>query len=338
MRDRVIHIFQHHRWLRHCLFWAVSVTFLTWYFAVGPFISWIDLLYAGLLHLSLVPVVYLNLRIFIPRLLERNWYLRYLLAVAASLLVGYGIHELTFEVLVPQLKTVSLFLVSFAEWQILATLFASHWILSTLLHLSGSWWTSQQLERENLQLSLQSLQAQVNPHFLFNSLHSLYALSLQQSPRTPELLLSLSEMLRYMLYHSQANRVPLAQELEYLNHLVAFQRVRADDHVTIHWEVVGEPGQLEIAPLLMVPVVENAFKYGIGPGPSDIFIQLRIEHGHLQLTTRNQKWPQAEIQSETGGIGLSNVQQRLALQYPNGHQMEVSETDDSFTLNLNLAL
>ncbi|MEL6535995.1 MAG: histidine kinase [Bacteroidota bacterium] len=339
MSHPFITIFFRYTWIRHSLFWAVSIYTLGHLFAASAETSFLDYLYSGMVHLSVLPLVYLNLRVLVPKLFSQERYGLYLLACAMNVLLAFGIHTISFQYLVPQLAHWSYYMVDFIPQVSLLFLFAIYLGISTLLSLSKSWWIKQQLEKENLQLSFKALQSQINPHFLFNSLHSLYALALKNSPQTPDLLLNLSEMLRYMLYRTSAQKVPLSEEVEYLHHYVAFQKLRTEEHVDIQWEVELENPSM-IAPLLLVPLVENAFKHGVGPEASFVHLKLVCQENQLVFTGKNSRWPELAKSSpkESSGIGMENVRQRIQLMYPNQHQLEVNQTETEFHISLSLTL
>lgn len=337
MSHWITRFLQQQPWLRHLLFWGVSLTGITWYYATSGALGLIDWAYAGVLHVVLVPWVYFNLRWLVPCFLRRERYGQYALGLLLGGLAAYGLHELIFRGLMPHLANWSFYMVSFYQWQPLAWLLGIYGAACTLLKQSQGWWRTEQLERENLALSLAALQAQVNPHFLFNSLHSLYALARKQAPNTPELLLALSDMLRYMLYQAREERVSLAQEVEYLEHYLAFQRLRTDDSTTIQWEVVGDPTALQVVPLLLVPLAENAFKHGLGPGPSVINLSLEITPQGFSFTSQNTLWPDQK-RLDSGGLGLDNVRQRLQGHYPKRHSFSAAPQGKEFLVHLMVKL
>ena len=331
-------LFNKHGWIRHILFWAVSLWVMTYMASQNSIPTKIDVLYALMIHAALLPLAYINIRVLIPYLFSKEKPLAYLGCVLIMLAVCFGIHHFTFIWVVPELSRWSLYMVDFMPTSSLIFLLAIYWGVSTLLTLSKGWWRSQQLERENLKLSLQALEAQINPHFLFNSLHSLYALALKKSDQTPELLLSLSNMLRYMLYRTQEEFVPIEEEINYLNDYIAFQRLRSEDTVSIGWEISGNPKGVQIAPLLMVPLIENAFKHGIGPGDSEIHLLLEISEHQVNLRTTNTLWPKKAQAQQDGGIGIENVRKRLVMVYPDRHALSIKSTEDEFSINLTLQL
>jgi LytS/YehU family sensor histidine kinase len=153
----------------------------------------------------------------------------------------------------------------------------------------------------------------MNPHFLFNTLNSLYALSIKGSPDTPEGIMKLSQLMRYMLYESGRGRVYLVKELEAIGYYIHLQRLRMPAHVPIAYEVQGEVGDKLIEPMLLLPLVENVFKHGL----THIAICLEVRDRQLVLRTRNslRKVPVGGA----GGIGLQNLRRRLQLLYAGKH-------------------
>lgn len=187
---------------------------------------------------------------------------------------------------------------------------------------------------------LRLLEAQVNPHFLFNTLNSLYALSLTQSPRTPDLLLALAELMRYQLESTRRPRVPLGEELDYLRSYAQLQAIRLGPRCPVQVELPteAEAAGRTIAPLLLLALVENAFTHGTRRA-SGSFVHLRLAlHGsRLGLTLRNALPPPAPAQPGTG-TGLPNTRQRLALLYPGRHHLHAAPAAAEFQTDLTIDL
>lgn len=189
------------------------------------------------------------------------------------------------------------------------------------LALDGLIRDKQQKENE-----LRHLKEQLNPHFLFNTLNNLYGLSVTASPQLPELMLQLSELLRYSLYQTNQAYVPLKKELDYISNYVALERIRLSGKVDIQMEITGNYTDLYIAPLLLIIFVENGFKHFSSPdtGRAYIHIQLHTTDSRLQLNIKNSV-DNSHIQSKThGGLGLKNVKQRLSLIYLQKHSLEIT--------------
>lgn len=193
------------------------------------------------------------------------------------------------------------------------------------------------LQREQLTTELAFLRSQINPHFLFNTINDIYALTYQQSPQAPEALLKLSELLRYMLREGAGDFVALQSEVDYLNNLVALQRIGAKGNAYIHFEVEGNAGRQQVASLLFVAFVENAFKHGVLNDPAHpVLIRMQAADERIDFMVRNQY--HHSQQDKTPGIGLANVKRRLELLYPGRHQLQIAEGTADYTIHLTLQL
>ena len=187
---------------------------------------------------------------------------------------------------------------------------------------------------------LHLLKAQIHPHFLFNTLNNLYGLALARSDQTPEAVLRLAELLDYMLYRTQAPRVPLADEVAHLRTYVALEKLRYDDRVTVAFEADGPFHDAAIAPMLLLPFVENAFKHGVRPNPGAAWVDLRaaLAGSTLTFTAANGTPPAAAYGGEGEGLGLATVRRRLDLLYPGAHTLTVDDAPGRYTVTLHLTL
>jgi len=195
------------------------------------------------------------------------------------------------------------------------------------------------LEVEKLNLERDFLKAQLNPHFLFNTLNNLYGLSLRNDEHTPEVITQLSEMMRYTLYESNTELVPLEKELQYLQNYVKLEKMRYKQDANIVCEVHEEQvnGQM-IAPLLTFTFVENAFKYGLKRRHEGfISILILITHNSFYFSVKNDK-PETKKISELGGIGIDNARKRLQLLYPSRHTLSIVDTGNTFSVELTINL
>lgn len=219
-------------------------------------------------------------------------------------------------------------------------------LLATTILAIGKEWLVQQrvqrdLERRTLQSELAFLKSQINPHFLFNTLNNLYALSLKKSDKAPELILRLSEMMRYMLYECNHKTVALEREIQYIQNYLELERVRYGDKARIEFDYAGDdPEPYQIAPLLFIPFLENAFKHGLSHhlGGGFVEILLYIENGQLDFTIQNSKSDLREERYFKGGIGLKNVQRRLELLYPQHHELTTEDQPDLYSVSLHIDL
>lgn len=198
-----------------------------------------------------------------------------------------------------------------------------------------------QRKQATLQAELNALKAQVHPHFLFNTLNNLYALSLNQSAKSPQLILNLSNILRYMLYECNTGEVLLNQEIAMLQQFISLEKLRYEDRLDINFNIYGDTDGKLIAPLLMLPLVENAFKHGAGEQMGDawININLYVMRDELKLKISNSKVAGANNRAgKTGNIGLQNLMKRLELIYPTSHSLKIMDDHDTFLAVLDLRL
>ncbi|MGE7776891.1 sensor histidine kinase [Chitinophaga sp. NPDC101104] len=210
------------------------------------------------------------------------------------------------------------------------------------IKVAMEWFKSEQqkeaLKVANLNAELRFLRSQINPHFLFNSLNTVYSLAHRQSPETEHALVKLSNILRYMIYQSNEDQVLLANEIRYLEDFIDMQRLRLAKSIPVEMSVSGDPAGLRIAPMLLIPFVENAFKHGVSyEEPAWISVGLDIsEGGQLRLTVRNRLLERR--MAEKGGVGLGNTLKRLELMYKDAHEITIREQGDEFIADLKIAL
>ncbi len=199
-------------------------------------------------------------------------------------------------------------------------------------------------ERKNamLQAELNFLKGQLHPHFLFNSLNNLYALSLNNAPQAPGIILGLSNILRYVIYECTADRVLLEREIEVLKDYIRLEQLRYEERLDLNLNIDVEPAAWQIAPILMLPLVENAFKHGAGETMHHpwINIELRVAKGELWLKISNSKPEPAPAPSnkQGGNIGLKNVRHRLQLLYPEAHSLHWFDEEDCFIIEMMVTL
>lgn len=191
-------------------------------------------------------------------------------------------------------------------------------------------------EQANLSSELNALKSQVNPHFLFNTLNSIYALSLREKAElTGTSILKLSGLMRYSAAQATMDNVPLALEIDNLNNYLELQRLRLADHVKLEFSLLGNSEGMSIAPMILVPFVENAFKHGVNPDlESEIKIQLRIDEKKLEFRVENKLVPVILDSFEENGSGLENTRKRLSLIYGKDHDLQIKKTETHFKVLL----
>jgi len=217
--------------------------------------------------------------------------------------------------------------------------------LGWLFKVVEDWFLHQQ-ERHNLVTArntaeLAFLKSQVNPHFLFNTLNNIYALTYTKSDEAPGAVLKLSELMRYMLYESNSSdgkpqKVPLSKEVKYLENLIDLEKIRVAG-AQVHFKAEGNTDLYRIEPLLLITFVENAFKHGDLTNPeSPLTVLLSVRNGVLTFITKNKKSNRQK--DSVGGIGLQNVERRLALLYPNQHTLTINNENGSYVCHLEINL
>lgn len=196
------------------------------------------------------------------------------------------------------------------------------------------------LENANLNAEVNLLKSQINPHFLFNTLNSIYSQAHARSDKTEFSILKLSELLRYVIYESATDRVPLENDVQYIHNFIELQRLRLPDRIQPDYRVTGNLEEKVIAPMLLICFIENAFKHGISyTTPSTIKIHLDIENENLFLYVNN---PIVEndnsIKEGPGGMGIPNVRRRLELLYPGRHELSIQKENRQHTVHLKINL
>jgi LytS/YehU family sensor histidine kinase len=204
---------------------------------------------------------------------------------------------------------------------------------ATALALARRWVTTDQklkeVEAERATAELRNLRSQINPHFLLNTLNNIYALTAFDTPKAQQAIQELSKMLRHILYDYQQPKVTLSDEVEFLQNYVNLMRIRLSDSVDVKFQTFIANPQLEVAPMVFISLVENAFKHGVSPSePSFIHIQIESADNQIVCDIQNSNHPKTANDHSGHGIGLVQVQRRLELTYPDHYQWEHGPTDD----------
>ncbi|MBB4079338.1 sensor histidine kinase YesM [Lewinella aquimaris] len=339
---------RHKKLLLHIAFWLMYASFFYYQIAFGrkeeP--EWSRVLPDFSFHiLGLLTISYLNYFVFLPRLLQTQDLGRYLLRfLPVFAVLSYLFLLGKRAILLPFLGRDSwAYSTRFAVSVIITSLFIV--VFVGLLRFVEHYFLleAERKEMENRQLTseLRFLRAQVNPHFLFNTLNNVYYLAVNQSPQTADVIAKLSGMMRYMLHESNHATVPLDKEIAYMENYIDLEKMRLNDEIPIAFEVQGGRAGARIVPLILITFLENAFKHGISNSGcrSWITVSVKVEGKVLHYNVRNSRVEEHEkTVSEKSGIGLVNVRRRLKLSYPNRHQLTVTETDEEYAIHLQLLL
>jgi two-component system LytT family sensor kinase len=343
--------------LLHLLVWMLFAFILlfyqplTWNIAL-PYQFWIK--QSGVL-LMLVVVFYINSNILVPQLLMKNNNLGFMLIILAiTIAAGPLINILDESLHLPQLMERAFNAVGvvrpprrrdrFDIFLVMMTLMIVG--ISTSVTLIQKWQADKQLrealEKERIGSELSFLKAQINPHFFFNTLNNIYALTHVDVENSRRALHKLSRMMRYLLYDTQAGITPLSKEVSFIVDYLELMKLRLNDTTKVSFEGPLLNQDIQIAPMLFLPYIENAFKHGVSAVErSVIAIELSLEDKVLEMKVTNTIFNEnADIVDSYGGIGLSNTKRRLDLLYPGKHTFSAHKTEESneFVVHLTLTL
>lgn len=286
------------------------------------------------------PVVYG----FIPHLLMKGRYVAFIATVAAWGLGGIYFNSLYREYVFIPLQDFLGFKVIFRDtkevgsYLCMTTTAAEFSILSLFKHWTIKQQEWRQAEQEKITAQLELLKAQLHPHFLFNTLNNIYGFALGYSPKTPQLILKLSSLLSYMLYECRANDVLLEKEVEIMKHYIDLERERYGDKIDISINIEGSIRDRFIAPLLILPFLENAFKHGTSEQIERpwMSVDIVVKDDVLKCKVINSK--NEVVLFHENGVGICNIRKRLELLYPQKHELKLADEGAFFVVALSLEL
>jgi sensor histidine kinase YesM len=298
-----------------------------------------NFLYVVVFHLSIVAAVYFNLKFLLVRYLNKSKFIKYLLGIIVLLfgaaIVNYCLFNFFIDKLFPSLFYISYFKI----WELIFIL-KVYLIISILIFLVTQYIEMLIARQDAARNELSALKAQINPHFLFNNLNTIYSMASQKDDRTADVVLKLSDFLRYVLYDTSSETIPLEKEVEIIRTYVSLQKERVNPDLTqVIFNTEGNFSDLDIAPLLLLPLAENCFKHGIGKSRNTILISICMIGKQLIFKTENQiALRENRMEDMTGGIGIKNVEKRLNLIYPERHLLQYDEKDGVFSLEMKIDL
>ena len=305
-------------------------------------ISKLDVIYSLFFHTTIIVCVYLNF-IGIKLWFDKGRYLKYFVFVLINIAVTATLNQYTFNVLVDLILPNHYFVSQFnnTEIGIITLIFLT---LTSTIKLSKSWFDLQRInrqiietEKEKIDSELQSLKSQINPHFLFNSLNVIYSLTLNNDKSTPEVILKLSDILRYVIYDSTQDKVLLSSELSLLKKYIDLQKYRIEDDASINFSSEIEY-DVKVAPLIFLTLLENSFKHGIKSEIENVFIDVKLysDAEKVYFEIENNKPETKRNSNKQNGVGLENIKKRLALQYPDNHKLKVLDNGNTFKVYLEI--
>lgn len=329
-------------WVLHALFWVI-VFALMLLAGQNNDTSVLEIV-RKLINLAFyMLVVYINLGYLLPKFLSQKNFMTYCLLLLAMVAVITPIKVLLLYITYEEVDPREFLVMNQQYIFLLLFLIAGG---STIIKIISDWQRHQRdrkdLETQRMQSEIRFLKSQINPHFLFNTLNSLYALTLKKSDKAPEIVIKLSEMMRYMLYECNERRVPLNKEVNYIQNYLDLEKLRQSGHSDISLKVEGQITDQMIAPMIFIPFLENSFKHGLNHqiGDGYVHVNMKVLENKLLLRIMNSKPLQKPLPSErpSGGIGLANVRRRLNLLYPNQYRLDIEDSEKEHAVELSLDL
>jgi len=349
MKIKLENLLKKHRIIKHTLFWLIYIFLNTMMYGQAKS----NYLLQIKLQLYYLPAVlgatYITLYYLIPRYLLKRKYRKFFSFCFVTALFFSILQRINIILLViPAYFPANAAQYNFFSVEILFRILTEFpvVIFAALIKMLTYWYQNQQqnqkLIQEKLEAELKFLKAQIHPHFLFNTLNNLYALTLKKSDLAPEMVLKLSELLNYMLYESNVRTISLKKEIDLLTNFIELEKIRYGNLLDVNFDVTGELENKQIAPLLLLPFVENSFKHGVSKKLSNkwVDINLKTENSSLILKVKNSKEENGNNESTdySEGIGLINVNRRLELLYPQKYQLDMIDQGTEFAVILKLEL
>lgn len=288
----------------------------------------------------LIGFFFLNYLILIPKFYFNNKILKYSLLCFAIFLFILFIPTISFQWLSPKHhehfhENHEHFNPFFPHLRFVFFSFLSVLLFSLVLKINSRW---RKTEEEKLSTQLSYLKGQINPHFLFNTLNSIYYLASEKSEKTPDAIIRLSNMMRFVITEANQDMVSLTKEISYVTNFIELQKLRLGHTAVLNYKISGSTIDKKIAPLILIPFVENTFKHGVNPEEiSVISIEIEINDQELVLKVENKK-VKKQTKEVKSGLGIQNAKNRLALLYPQKHQLSVEDLANDFKVTLKLQL
>ena len=342
-------IHRHRVFLLHLSFWFVYISFLLYQINFHQRrheeYEWGNVIIFASVQLAFTLVItYLNYFYFLPRFLVRKNIARYILEflIPFAALITLRVHLQRYLIDGYTYQSGYFYSTLYIVQTISITLFIV--IFVGMLRFAVDWFEfeakKKEVENERLTAELNFLKAQINPHFLFNTLNNLYYLVFTKSDNATEVIAKLSQMMRYMIYESNHPKVHLKKEIDYMQNYIDLERMRLNGEVPIKLSIHGDTHQTMIAPLILITFLENAFKHGVSTTSSGAWVNicLHLEGNQCTYTVENSKPASQPQTSSKSGIGLRNVERRLELSYPDQYLLQTENLPDRYKVQLKITL
>lgn len=325
--------------------WSLAFVILIFIFSKGKTPIAADYIYTFSFLLVIAIPVSINFYILIPKYLKLEKYLTYSFLFILNILGFVFLISLFFDDTLDLIFTEYFFISYLSKGNMFLTS-TIVLIATTLLKLAEDWFyfnTNQnrvlKLQNQQIQTQLSALRAQINPHFLFNSLNVIYAMALEKKEDITTAIIELSDVLRYVIYDSDTERVSLKDELKLIKNYIAFQKYRGQSKNIVNLDIQVQDENFKIYPMLLLPLLENAYKYGFSGTDTSEKISIKIVQNNSNFSFKIQNKnhnAQHQLQDDYSGIGLQNLENNLKLVYPNQHIFNIQETDETFTVAISI--
>ena len=333
-------------WIGYQLFWIIL-------FSSENLFTWSMVTTVLSLSVAQATGAYLNIYYFIPSFLRQQHYGRYALGFLLCVLLSAALTAFSYQ---------AMYYAASGDWNVAEGWFRGTYpqflgitvmmgftavVFVMIVKLTKDWLKSQrhtqQLEKEKLETELKFLRSQFNPHFLFNTINSIHFLIRKDSELASDTLAKFSDLLRYQLYECNEARIPLKKEVHYLSNFVALEKLRNSERLSVTLDVSENVNGAQVAPFILMPFVENAFKHASKGKQQENFIRVSLRQSlqQLEFEVENSKEAGPAVTREAvhyGGIGLVNVRRRLDLLYPQRHTLRIDEHDRTYAVHLTLDL
>ena len=330
--------------LQHGIFWLV--VYVSYTFMLSFYGKVTDYMIVNAINLPIFMMAYYGLRYFqLPKLYNKGKWVLFVVSLGVSSLIFFCLYNIAWEFILKDLfkrdssnpfLNLSSFLVKTIRYYSPAMLLLT-WESHQQVRLEKR--RTQQLEKEKLANELKFLKAQINPHFLFNTLNNLYSYVVTESPKAPDMILRLSGILDYVFNKSQKEYVQLSEEVDTIQNFLGLEQIRYGDRLEVKFETTGNT-YLEISPLILLSIVENAFKHGASGDIESPKIYIKINGAghaiHCNVWNTKSKYNGELNDAYKKGIGLSNIQRQLNLVYPDQHELIIEDKDNSFNISLTI--
>ncbi len=340
------------KYWHHVAFWAIYFLFntLRWAIYYEDFLLSLKTNLLGFpIHIILT---YLNIYYLMPKFLFAKKYLSYTILMLMALFVmlvvkfNFTYYLVNTNVMPEASYEVNTITLNYAIISMLGEIYVISF--ATCIKITVDWLREHKklndLEKRQLSTELMFLKSQISPHFFFNTLNNIYSLALEKSDKAPQIILKLSELMRYLLYNTKEKKQSLRRELEFIHNYIELEQIRFDHKLKIDFKVSGDLAHKKIIPLLLMPIIENCFKHGANKsiGQTDIDISLKAEDDFMYFKAVNTiplSISGQEHMGKSGGIGILNIRKRLQLGYnEEDYDLNIFEEDNKFHVQLKLKI